>query len=131
MIFSRRWRGKEYIKMSIIAIIFSIFLVEFLLIWLPLYMDFSSYTNYGEDMICMTKNPNLNWFFTHFLLPHAVMYEDLSERINSDGLTILLLLLTLITLPVSLLMSLIGAIALSIRLLWHCFCRAFMREEEP
>ncbi len=116
---------------TIVVSIFSISLLQFLLIWILCYCDISEYTDDGEEVIWITKNRELNWLFTHFLPPHALMYERLCERINGDGLALLLLLLTLVTLPLSLLMSLIGAIALSIRLLWHRFCRAFMREEEP
>lgn len=129
-----RPENERSIKMNsdtIFALIFSISVVQFLLIWLPLYMDFSDYTNNGKDVIWITKNRELNWFFTLFLLPHAIMYERLCERINGNGLAILLLLLSLATLPMTLLMSLIGAITVIIRALWWCFCRTFARKEEP
>lgn len=113
----------------IFALIFSMSVVQFLLIWLPLYMDFSDYTNKGKDVIWVTKNRELNWFFTLFLPPHAVIYERLCERINGNGLAILLLL-SLATLPMTLLMSLIGAITVTIRALWRHFCRTFARKEE-
>lgn len=116
---------------DIIVIIFFITVMQFLLMWLPFYMDFSDYTNEGKDAIWITKNRNLNWFLTLFLIPHAVMYKNLCERVNGDGLALLLVLLTLITLPLSLLMSLIGVIILGIWRLWRCFCCAFAREEEP
>lgn len=115
---------------TIIAVIFSIALAQFLLIWFPLFFNISDYTDWGEDVIWITKNRELNWFFTYFLPPHAIMYENLCERINGNGLALLLLLLTLVTLPVTLIMSLIGFSTLLVRYLWRTFCRAFAREEE-
>lgn len=115
---------------TIFAIIFAVSTMEFLLIWLPFYIDCGDYINWGKDVIWITKNRELNWFFTLFLLPHAIMYEELCEDINGKGLAILLLLLSLATLPVTLLMSLIGAIAVIIRALWRHFCRTFARKED-
>jgi len=104
--------------------------ILFLLVWLPWYFDLDTYTNSGTDVIWITKNRELNWFFTHFLLPHAVMYENLCDRINGNGLALLLLLLSLVTLPTTLIMSLIGFSVLLVRYLWRTFCRAFARKEE-
>ena len=105
-------------------------LVEILFIWLLMYMDLSEYTNYGEDVIWVTNNHEFNWFFTYFLVPHAIMYEHCCDDINRTGLAILLLLLSLVTLPATCLMSLIGGIVLFIRFVWRLFCRAFKREED-
>jgi hypothetical protein len=101
-------------------------ILQFLLIWLPSYFDIDD----CEDVIWVTKDRELNWFFTYFLPPHAIMYEKLCERINGNGLALLLLLLTLVTLPVTLLMSLIGFSALLVRYMWRTFCCAFQREKE-
>lgn len=114
----------------IIMIAFFITMLEFALIWLPLYFDISDYTDCGRDIIWVTKNHELSWFFTYFLPPHAIMYEKLCEHINGNGLALLLLLLALVTLPVTLIMSLIGFFALLVRYLWRIFCRAFAREED-
>lgn len=113
----------------LIALIFGLTVIEFLILWLGCYFDLPDYTNWGEDVIWITKNRELNWFFTYFLPPHAIMYEKLCEHINGEGLAILLVLLSLITLPVTLLMSLIGMTILSIRLSWQYFCRVFARKE--
>ena len=115
---------------DIIAVIFGITLVQFILLWLPLFFSVSDYTDWGEDVIWVTKNRELNWFFTYFLQPHAIMYEKLCERINGNGLALLLILLSLVTLPVTLLMSLIGFSTLLVRYLWRTFCRAFARKDE-
>ena len=96
----------------------------FLLVWLPIYMD----TAYEDDVIWISKNYELNRFFTYFLPPHAIMYEACCERINGDGLMCLLLLITLLTLPTTLIMSLIGAIVSLLRFLWKLFCKTFARE---
>lgn len=101
-------------------------ILQFLLIWLPFYFDIDDY----EDVIWVTKDRELNWFFTYFLPPHAIMYEELCERINGNWLALLLLLLTLVTLPVTLLMSLIGFSALLVCYMWRTFCRAFERKKE-
>ena len=114
----------------IIIIACVIALVQFFLIWMPFYFDIDNYTNWGQDVIWVTKNRELNWFFTHFLIPHAAMYENLCERVNGNGLALLLLLLSLVTLPVTLIMSLIGFSALLVRYMWRIFCRAFAREED-
>ena len=114
----------------IIVTIFFISLMEFLLIWLWGYFTISEYTDFGRDVIWITKNRELNWFFTYFLPSHAIMYEELCEHINGQGLAILLLLLSIATLPVTIIMSLIGALVISIRLLWQWFCRIFAREED-
>lgn len=114
--------------MSIIAIIVIVSLIEFVLIWALNYVDIDDYTDFGNDVIWVSKNRTFNWFITHFFPAHAILYERLCERINGTGLALLLLLLTLITLPLSLLMCAIGAIVLSIRKLWHYFCKIFARE---
>lgn len=113
-----------------IAIIGLTVLMEFLSIWLPGYLDLDTYTDFGKDVIWITKNREFNWFFTHFLPTHAIMYENLCERINGHGLALLLLLLSLVTLPVTFIMSIIGGIVMSIRWLWRYFCKTFAREEE-
>jgi hypothetical protein len=115
---------------GIIAIICMLTLAQFLLIWFLLYFDISYYTNWGKDVIWVTKNRELNWFFTYFLPPHAIMYEELCERLNGKGLALLLLLLSLVTLPVTLIMSLIGFFILLVRYMWRTFCRAFARKED-
>lgn len=112
--------------LSFFAIAFALFLA----IWLPLYGDLSNYTDWGRDVIWVTKNRELNWFFTYFLPPHAIMYENLCERVNGKGLALLLLLLSLVTLPTTILMSLIGFSVLLVRYMWRTFCRAFVREED-
>ena len=102
----------------------------FTLVWLPQYFELDSYTNLDRDVIWVTKNRELNWFFTYFLPPHSVMYENLCERINGNGLALLLLLLSLVTLHVTLIMSLIGFSTLLVRYMWRTFCRAFARKED-
>lgn len=114
---------------AIIAIIFCISVFEFLLIWLGSYFLISDYTNFGCDVIWISKNRTFNWFFTYFFPAHAIMYERLCERVNGDGLAILLILLSLITLPTTCLMTLIGGIVLFIRFIWHRLCRTFARKE--
>lgn len=114
----------------IIAIILFISLFQFILIWLWGYFTISEYTDFGRDVIWITKNHTFNWVFTYFFPTHAIMYENLCERINGEGLALLLLLLSIITLPVTIIMSLIGAIVLAIRLLWQYFCHIFAREED-
>lgn len=116
--------------MTLFVCVASISLLQFLFIWLPLHEELSEYTGWGKDVIWITKNRELNWFFTHFLSPHAFMYERLCERVNGNGLALLLLLLTLVTLPVTIIMSLIGFFVLLVRYLWRTFCRAFAREED-
>ena len=106
-----------------------IVLLQFLLIWLPFYFDIDDYRHWGKDVIWVTKNRELNWFFTYFLPPHAIMYENLCERVNGKGLALLLLLLSLITLPVTLTMSLIGFSTLLVRYMWRTFCHVFARKE--
>lgn len=114
---------------AIIALICMLTVILFLLVWLPFYFDISDYTNWGRDVIWVTKNRELNWFFTYFLPPHAIMYEKLCERVNGNGLALLLLLLSLITLPVTLTMSLIGFSVLLVRYTWRTFCSVFARKE--
>ena len=115
---------------AIIVLICMLTVTLFLLVWLPFYFDISDYTNWGRDVIWVTKNRELNWFFTYFLPPHAIMYEKLCERINGNGLALLLLLLSLVTLPVTLIMSLIGFSALLVRYMCRTFCCAFAREDD-
>lgn len=114
----------------IYVIIGVITLFEILLVWLLMYMDLDDYTDFGKDVIWVTNNREFNWFFTYFLTPHAIMYEHCCDDVNGVGLAILLFLLSLITLPATCLMSLIGGIALFIRFVWHWFRRAFARKED-
>lgn len=109
--------------MGIISIVLGV--IEFILIWLVLYAEYE-----GEDIIYITKNKELNWFFMHFLIPHAVMYEALCERINERGLALLLIGLSIITYPVTIIMSIIGGIVMLLRLVWRGFCVIFAREKE-
>lgn len=113
----------------IITITCLIALLLFLFAWLPSYIDLDYYMDCNEGVIWVTKNRELNWFFTHFLPPHAAMYDTLCERINGKGLALLLLLLSLITLPTTIIMSLIGFSTLLVRYMWRTFCRAFARKE--
>lgn len=114
----------------IYIIIGVITLVEILFIWLLMYMDLDDYTDFGKDVIWVTNNREFNWFFTYFLTPHAIMYENCCDNINRTGLIILLLLLSLVTLPATCLMSLIGGIVLFIRFGWRLFCHVFARKED-
>lgn len=115
---------------SIIAMICLFAFLLFLLVWFPFYFDLSDYTDWGKDVIWVTRNRELNWFFTYFLPPHAIMYEKLCDHINGNGLALLLLLLSLVTLPTTLIMSLAGFSTLLVRYMWRTFCCAFARKEE-
>jgi len=108
----------------VIIIIIFWTVLTFFLVWLPMYVDME----YKNDIIWVSKNYELNRFFTYFLPPHAIMYENCCERINGDGLMCLLLLITFLTLPTTLIMSLIGAIVSLLRFLWKLFCKSFARE---
>ena len=111
----------------ILLIIFGIILyigVLFCVLWCPYWADDS-----GLSYMKVVKNDEINWFLNSFFPPHTAVYYELRESINGLGLAILIILLTLITLPNSALMFVIGIITLAIRKGWKIFCKIFARKK--
>lgn len=106
-------------------------LVSALFVLLPCSLDVDGHIYIDdEDVVWVTKNYTLNKIITN-LFPHiAIMYDCLSEKINGDGLAILIILILLATLPMTIILMIIGAICLTICELWHHFCKKYARESD-
>lgn len=100
--------------------------IEFMIIWISSWMD----SDDDDDVIWITKNYDANWCITHFLTPHALAYERLCERINGPGLALMLVILSLLTYPVTIFMGILALIAYCVRSIWKWFCRTFVREQQ-
>ena len=113
---------------NIIVIVFLWMVASGLLGYIPAWMDKDVYTGCGDSLIYVTKREPINWLFTHFLTPLAVLYDNLCDRINGQGLALLMIWSFILTLPFSLLLTIVGLISLMVREIWHRFCRKYARE---
>lgn len=105
-------------------------LVSALFVLLPCSLDVDGHIYIDDDVVWVTKNHTFNKMIT-ILFPHiAIMYDRLNEKINGDGLAILIILILLATLPMSIILTIIGAVYLTIRVSWHHFCKVYAREED-
>ncbi len=111
----------------IILLIFGVILyigVLFCVLWCPYWMDDSALS-----FMNVTKNDEINWFLNNFFPLHTTVYYEFRESINGCGLAILITLLTIVTLPNSAIMFVIGTITLAIRKGWKIFCKIFARKK--
>ena len=105
-------------------------LVSALCVLLPCSLDVDGHIYIDDDVVWVTKNHTFNKVIT-ILFPHiAIMYDCISEKINGDGLAILIILILLATLPMTIILIIIGAIYLTICISWHHFCKVYARESD-
>lgn len=100
--------------------------VEFMTIWISSWVGRFD----DDDIIWITKNYDANWCITRFLVPHALAYERLCEHINGPGLALMLVVLSLLTYPVTICMGIFALVAYCVRRVWKWFCKAFAREQQ-
>lgn len=114
---------------SYIIIVVVWFMISVLFVLLPSSIDVDDHTA-EEDVVWITKNYTINKMVTA-LFPHiAIMYDCLNKKINGEGLAILIILILSATLPMTILLMIIGAIYLTICGSWHHFCKVYARESD-
>ena len=111
--------------MIVLIIMAVIAFVDFLVLWIPCYMDHA----YDDEPVEVSNNKDFNFFFTWFLIPHAQLYDRMEGRINKCGIGILLTGLSLLTLPATIFMTAIGGLALFCTSGWRKFCEVFAEEK--
>ena len=108
------------------VIIFLVTLAQFILIWIPCWVQLVEYTD-EDGLIWVSPNREISWYVTHFLPFIALTYEKLCETINGQGLLIVIYLLYIISSPMSLFFTLIGLLVCCVRYAWRKFCYAYRR----
>lgn len=116
--------------MTLLCILFIWTVICFLLVFLPCAIDIDSYIYIGDDVVWVTRNYELNKTITIFFPHIAIMYDNLCEKINGDGLAILIILILLATLPITIVFSILGALFLLIHKSWKHFCKVYARESD-
>lgn len=102
-----------------------IFLGQFIFVWVPC---LNKLIELPDGLVRISSNYDVNWVFTNFLAPHALMYATLHRKINKKGMAILFVTLTLATLPCSPLCTVIGLDILAVKSIWQWFCETFKKE---
>lgn len=110
--------------MKVLIIMGMITFVDFIMLWIPCYMDH----DYDEEPVEVSNNKDFNLFFTWFLVPHAQLYDKMEGKINKCGIGILMMGLSLLTLPTTIFMTTIGGLALLCTSGWRKFCDVFAEE---
>lgn len=114
---------------AIFIIIFGWFFIGLMAVCVPCWMSIEAYEiRNGENIIWVSKNRDISWLVTNFLPFFAIPYERLCERINGDGLVIILGLILLAMLPNVIILTIIGLIVLLIKKTWRAFCTSFARK---
>lgn len=119
--------------MNLLTFLFLLFIwtgLSFLFAFIPALMDRDDYADTKTGLIWVSKNRNISWFVTLFLPYCAIPYEILCEKLNGEGLAKIMVLIFILTLPLSVICTIIGGIVLIIKLLWHNFTIKYAREEE-
>ena len=113
----------EAIQIMILLIV--IFLGQFIFVWVPC---LNKLIELPDGLVRISSNCDVNWVFTNFLAPHALMYEMLHCKINKKGMAILFVTIMLATFPCSPLCTVIGLDILAVKSIWQWFCETFKRE---
>lgn len=85
---------------------------------------------YGDDngIIWVSKNRTFSKLFSRYFPHLAIIYEKLCEKINGTGLAIILILVSLLTLPMTIGLLILFLFNLFIIKIWQLFCTTFARE---
>ena len=87
---------------------------------------------YGDEngIVWVSKNRTFSKLFSRYFPHLAIIYEKLCEKINGEGLAIILILLSLLTLPMTIGLLIILLFNLLIIKVWQLFCTTFARESD-
>lgn len=88
------------------------------IIWL---VDIDDYKDERTGLVWVSKNQIVSWIVTAWLPLQATVYDKLCDTMDGNGLAIVMIGLTLLTLPVSLAHIIIGCLCALIKYAWACF----------
>lgn len=91
--------------------------------WLDEYSD-------ENGIVWVSKNRTFSKLFTRYFPHLAVIYEKLCEKINGEGLLIILVLVSLLTLPMTIGLLILLLFNLLLIKVWQLFCTTFARESD-
>ena len=83
-----------------------------------------------NGIVWVSKNRTFNKLFSIYFPHLAVIYEKLCEKINGEGLLIILVLVSLLTLPMTIGLLIILLFHLLLIKVWQIFCTIFARESD-
>lgn len=83
-----------------------------------------------NGIVWVSKNRTFSKLFSRYFPHQAVIYEKLCEKINGEGLAIILITISLLTLPMTIGLSIILLFNLIIIKIWQLFCTTFARESD-
>ena len=83
-----------------------------------------------NGIVWVSKNKTFSKLFSRYFPHLAVIYEKLCEKINGEGLLIILVLVSLLTLPMTIGLLIILLFNLLIKKAWQLFCTTFARESD-
>lgn len=83
-----------------------------------------------NGIVWVSKNRTFSKLFSRYFPHLAIIYEKLCEKINGEGLVIILGLVSLLTLPMTISFLIILLFNLLIIKVWQLFCTTFARESD-
>ena len=83
-----------------------------------------------NGIVWVSKNRTFSKLFSRYFPHLAVIYEKLCEKINGEGLLIILVLISLLTLPMTIGLLIILLFNLLLIKVWQLFCTTFAREDD-
>lgn len=114
---------------NIIALIGLWFLISLITTCLPAAGWIDEYSD-DNGIIWVSKNMIFSFLFTRYFPHLAIIYEKLCEEINGEGLIIILGLISLLTLPMTIVLLILLLFNLLIIKVWQLFCMTFARESD-
>lgn len=83
-----------------------------------------------NGIVWVSKNRTFSKLFSRYFPHLAVVYEKLCDKINGEGLAIILILISLLTLPMTIGLLILFLFNLLIIKVWQLFCTTFARESD-
>lgn len=115
--------------MDIIILIVVWLLLSLVAVFVPSTVGLDDYCD-ENGIIWVSKNKTFSKLFSRYFPHLAVIYEKLCEKINGEGLLIILVLVSLLTLPMTICFLIILLFNLLIIKVWQLFCTTFARESD-
>lgn len=115
--------------LDIVAPIGVWFLLSLVAVFVPSTVGLDDYCD-ENGIIWISKNRTFNKLFSCYFPHLAIVYEKLCERINGEGLLIILVLVSLLTLPMTICFLIILLFNLLLMKVWQLFCITFARESD-
>lgn len=115
--------------MDIIILIILWLLISIIAVFVPSAVALDDYCD-ENGIIWVSKNRTFNKLFSCYFPHLAIVYEKLCEKINGEGLAIILILISLLTLPMTICFLIILFFNFLIIKVWQLFCTTFARESD-